>query len=107
MADESMTRTLEAQTNAIWPQEERLFLRYAMPATPCILDAGCGRGEAASRLAEPQVTAPRLSKIKPLPPCNTSTNSLPGLQQKRPGAVTPAEGTTSRQPTFNRVPAHK
>jgi ubiquinone/menaquinone biosynthesis C-methylase UbiE len=52
MADESMTRTLEAQTKAIWPQEEPLFRRYAMPATPCILDAGCGTGEATSCLAE-------------------------------------------------------
>jgi ubiquinone/menaquinone biosynthesis C-methylase UbiE len=52
MADESMIRTLEAQTKAIWPQEAPLFRRYAMPATPRILDAGCGTGEATSCLAE-------------------------------------------------------
>jgi ubiquinone/menaquinone biosynthesis C-methylase UbiE len=51
MADESMVRTLAAQASAIWPQERPLFERYALPDTPRILDAGCGTGEAASRLA--------------------------------------------------------
>jgi ubiquinone/menaquinone biosynthesis C-methylase UbiE len=52
MADESMVRNLAAQASAIWPQEALLFNRYALPAAPRILDAGCGTGEAASRLAE-------------------------------------------------------
>jgi SAM-dependent methyltransferase len=52
MADESMVRNLGAQARAIWPQEAPLLRRYALPAEPRILDAGCGTGEAASRLAE-------------------------------------------------------
>ena len=52
MADESMVRNLAAQAQAIWPQEAPLFRRYALPASPRILDAGCGTGEGASRLAE-------------------------------------------------------
>ena len=52
MADESMVRTLAAQTRAIWPQERPLVQRYALPAAPSILDAGCGTGEATIRLAE-------------------------------------------------------
>ena len=52
MADESMVRCLEAQARAIWPQEAPLLLRYPLPAEPRILDAGCGTGEAASRIAE-------------------------------------------------------
>jgi SAM-dependent methyltransferase len=52
MADESMVRTLAAQAQAIWPQEVPLFQRYSLPAEPRIIDAGCGTGEVASRLAE-------------------------------------------------------
>src|SRR5438876_8465642 len=52
MADESMVRNLDAQARAIWPQEVQLIRRYALPSEPRILDAGCGTGEAASRLAE-------------------------------------------------------
>jgi ubiquinone/menaquinone biosynthesis C-methylase UbiE len=52
MADESMVRNLDAQARAIWPQEIPLLRRYALPAEPIILDAGCGTGEGASRLAE-------------------------------------------------------
>ena len=52
MADESMVRNLDAQARAIWPQEVPLLRRYALPAEASILDAGCGTGEAASRLAE-------------------------------------------------------
>lgn len=52
MADESMVRNLDAQARAIWPQEAPLFRRYSLPAEPRILDAGCGTGEGASRLAE-------------------------------------------------------
>jgi len=51
MADESMVRTLAAQALAIWPQEEPLFRRYALPDDIRILDAGCGTGEIAFRLA--------------------------------------------------------
>lgn len=52
MADESMVRGLDAQARAIWPQEIPLIRRYALPAEPRILDAGCGTGEGSSRLAE-------------------------------------------------------
>jgi ubiquinone/menaquinone biosynthesis C-methylase UbiE len=52
MADESMVRTLAAQALAIWPQEAPLYARYPLPAAPRILDAGCGTGEASSRLAK-------------------------------------------------------
>ena len=52
MADESMVRNLAAQAQAIWPQEVPLIRRYPLPPEPRILDAGCGTGEAASRLAE-------------------------------------------------------
>lgn len=52
MADESMVRCLDAQARAIWPQEAPLLLRYALPAEPRVLDAGCGTGEASSRIAE-------------------------------------------------------
>jgi ubiquinone/menaquinone biosynthesis C-methylase UbiE len=52
MADESMVRNLAAQAQAIWPQEAPLFARYALPADAHILDAGCGTGEASSRLAQ-------------------------------------------------------
>ncbi len=51
MADESMVRGLDAQARAIWPQEIPLLRRYALPADASILDAGCGTGEGASRLA--------------------------------------------------------
>lgn len=51
MADESMVRCLDAQARAIWPQEAPLLLRYALPSEARILDAGCGTGEAASRMA--------------------------------------------------------
>ncbi|MGH8715018.1 MAG: class I SAM-dependent methyltransferase [Casimicrobiaceae bacterium] len=51
MADESMVRNLAAQARAVWPQEVALLRRYALPAEARILDAGCGTGEAASRLA--------------------------------------------------------
>lgn len=52
MADQSMVRTLRAQTEAIWPQELPLLRRYALPDAPAVLDAGCGTGEATRRLAE-------------------------------------------------------
>jgi ubiquinone/menaquinone biosynthesis C-methylase UbiE len=52
MADESMVRTLSAQARAIWPQERKLLDRYRLTTRSRILDAGCGTGEAASRLAK-------------------------------------------------------
>lgn len=52
MADESMVRTLAAQTRAIWPQESVLIQRYGLGPGIRILDAGCGTGEGTSRLAE-------------------------------------------------------
>ncbi len=51
MADASMIRNLAAQANAIWPQESRLFERYALAPNARILDVGCGSGEITSRLA--------------------------------------------------------
>jgi SAM-dependent methyltransferase len=52
MADESMVRNLDAQARAIWPQERLLLDRYSLPPDAAILDAGCGTGDAAGRLAE-------------------------------------------------------
>jgi SAM-dependent methyltransferase len=52
MADESMVRNLDAQARAIWPQEIELVRRYALPKGASILDAGCGTGEIASRVAQ-------------------------------------------------------
>jgi ubiquinone/menaquinone biosynthesis C-methylase UbiE len=52
MADESMVRNLAAQARAIWPQEMELFRRYTLPPKTRILDAGCGTGEGASRIAQ-------------------------------------------------------
>jgi len=49
MADESMLRTLTAQAEAIWPQEQAWFARYGEPRR--IADIGCGSGEITSRLA--------------------------------------------------------
>lgn len=51
MADESMLRNLAAQASAIWPQEQRLLARYALPADARIADVGCGSGEISARLA--------------------------------------------------------
>jgi SAM-dependent methyltransferase len=51
MADESMVRTLAAQADAIWPQEQALFARYDLAEHARILDAGCGTGEITERLA--------------------------------------------------------
>jgi len=48
MADESMVRTLAAQAEAIWPEEEPLVRRYAPHD---VLDVGCGTGEISSRIA--------------------------------------------------------
>ena len=52
MSDASMVRTLDAQARAIWPQELELIRRYGLSGNLKILDAGCGTGEGASRLAE-------------------------------------------------------
>jgi ubiquinone/menaquinone biosynthesis C-methylase UbiE len=51
MADESMVRNLAAQAEAIWPQEEQLLARYALPHHCAIADIGSGSGEISSRLA--------------------------------------------------------
>ena len=52
MADESMVRTLAAQATAIWPQERPLLDRYGLGPGRRVLDAGCGTGEFAARVAE-------------------------------------------------------
>jgi ubiquinone/menaquinone biosynthesis C-methylase UbiE len=52
MADESMVRTLAAQATAIWPQERPLLDRYGLAGGGRMLDAGCGTGEFAARVAQ-------------------------------------------------------
>ena len=52
MSDESMVRNLAAQADAIWPQEAALLDRYGLADDARLLDAGCGTGEGARRLAE-------------------------------------------------------
>ena len=52
MGDESMVRTLAAQTEAIWPQEHELVAAYGLPAKTEILDVGSGTGEFTAQLAE-------------------------------------------------------
>lgn len=51
MADESMVRNLAAQAEAIWPQEEPIFMRHPL-GRGAVLDVGCGTGEITFRLAE-------------------------------------------------------
>ncbi|NNF06862.1 MAG: class I SAM-dependent methyltransferase [Candidatus Eisenbacteria bacterium] len=57
MADESMVRNLAHQTEAVWPQESQLFLRYHLPEQAQVLDVGCGTGELENRLATLFTTA--------------------------------------------------
>jgi SAM-dependent methyltransferase len=52
MGDESMARNLAHQAEAIWPQEQPLFDRYALSGALRILDLGCGTGEITRRLAQ-------------------------------------------------------
>jgi SAM-dependent methyltransferase len=52
MADDSMVRNLAAQIQAIWPQEEPIFMRHPPREGARVLDVGCGTGEATARLAE-------------------------------------------------------
>jgi ubiquinone/menaquinone biosynthesis C-methylase UbiE len=52
MGDESMTRNLAFQAQAIWPQEQALFDRYDLSGHVHILDLGCGTGEITRRLAD-------------------------------------------------------
>jgi ubiquinone/menaquinone biosynthesis C-methylase UbiE len=51
MADESMVRTLAAQIEAIWPQEQAFLGRYGLGAGARIIDVGCGTGEFSGRIA--------------------------------------------------------
>lgn len=60
MADESMVRTLAAQTEAIWPQERELLVGYGLAPESKILDVGCGTGEFSWRCAEMFAHAPVL-----------------------------------------------
>ncbi|MDZ4812541.1 MAG: class I SAM-dependent methyltransferase [Pseudomonadota bacterium] len=52
MGDESMVRNLAFQAQAIWPQEQPLFARYALRGRIDIVDVGCGTGEITRRLAD-------------------------------------------------------
>jgi SAM-dependent methyltransferase len=52
MADESMIRTLAAQIEAIWPQEQALVEAYALPRRARVLDVGAGTGEFSAKIAQ-------------------------------------------------------
>ena len=67
MADESMIRTLANQAEAIWPEESRLYSRYALPAGAQILDVGCGTGEATLRLSAIFPGASRITGLDLMP----------------------------------------
>jgi ubiquinone/menaquinone biosynthesis C-methylase UbiE len=67
MADESMIRTLANQAEAIWPEESRLYSRYALPAGAHILDVGCGTGEATLRLSAIFPGAKRITGLDLMP----------------------------------------
>lgn len=47
-----MSPLLQAQVQAIWPQERELIARYRLPAEPVFLDVGCGTGEFEVALAQ-------------------------------------------------------
>jgi SAM-dependent methyltransferase len=51
MSDASMVRTLAAQAELIWPQEEPLFRRYGLEGPLDVLDVGCGTGDVTHRIA--------------------------------------------------------
>lgn len=51
MADESMVRCLEAQAEAIWPEESQFIREYRLPADLRVADFGCGTGEFVRRFA--------------------------------------------------------
>jgi SAM-dependent methyltransferase len=51
MADPSMLRCLEAQAEAIWPQERELMRRYGLDPQARVLEVGCGSGEFVDRFA--------------------------------------------------------
>jgi ubiquinone/menaquinone biosynthesis C-methylase UbiE len=78
MADESMVRTLSAQADAIWPQEEPLVRRYA-PRD--VLDVGCGTGEFSSRAAAlfPQAKVTGVDLLESHLELARSRYSLPNL----------------------------
>jgi SAM-dependent methyltransferase len=52
MADESMVRTLAAQIEAIWPQEQAFIHSYRLPRHAHVLDVGAGTGEFSRRIAD-------------------------------------------------------
>ena len=57
MGDEAMARNLAHQAEAIWPQEQSLFDRYALSGPLRVVDVGCGTGEITRRLAVRYVDA--------------------------------------------------
>ena len=89
MADESMIRTLANQAEAIWPQESRLYSRYALPAGAQILDVGCGTGEATLRLSAIFPGASRITGLDLMP-------ELLNVAQRRLGERAPASGPEIR-----------
>lgn len=58
MAHESMVRNLRAQIECVWPQEQVVIERHALPQGAHVLDVGCGTGEFSAKVLalRPDVT---------------------------------------------------
>ena len=77
MEHESMVRTLDAQTQAIWPQESKILSNRVTSHPKRILDIGCGTGLVALELAKKYVSS-MVTGIDVLPKMVYSANEILG-----------------------------